>query len=113
MHCSISSIIYSPIKSLSFQSINSCNIKKGLGMLNDRIFAFSRNVDFEKAKLIEKKPNQRKLNYFLARMLKTTFTIVISVTIFGVLFFLYVKRSLKKRLNYYLSKNNKKNSNNL
>ncbi len=41
-------------------------------------------------------------------MLKTTLTIVISVAIFGVLFFFYVKRSLKKRLDYYLSKNNKK-----
>jgi len=41
-------------------------------------------------------------------MLKTTLTIVISVTILGVLFFLYVKRALKKRLNYYLSKNNKR-----
>ena len=40
-------------------------------------------------------------------MLKTTLTIVISVTIFGVLFFLYVKRSLKKRLDYYLSKKHK------
>ena len=39
-------------------------------------------------------------------MLKTILTIVISVTIFGVLFFLYVKKSLKKRLDYYLSKNN-------
>ena len=41
-------------------------------------------------------------------MLKTTITIVISVAVFGVLFFLYVKRALKKRLNYYLSKNNKR-----
>ena len=39
-------------------------------------------------------------------MLKTILTIVISVTIFGVLFFLYVKKSLKKRLDYYLSRNN-------
>ena len=39
-------------------------------------------------------------------MLKTILTIVISVTLFGVLFFLYVKKSLKKRLDYYLSKNN-------
>ena len=31
-----------------------------------------------------------------------------SVTILGVLFFLYVKKLLKKRLDYYLSKNNKK-----
>ncbi len=42
-------------------------------------------------------------------MLKTILIIVTSVTLFGVLFFLYVKRSLKKRLDYYLSKNNKKN----
>lgn len=41
-------------------------------------------------------------------MLRTILTIVISVTIFGVIFFLYVKKTLKKRLDYYLSKNNKK-----
>ena len=35
-------------------------------------------------------------------MLKTILIIVLSVTIFGVLFFLYVKKNLKKRLNYYL-----------
>tara|TARA_B100000953_G_scaffold192398_1_gene158380 strand:+ start:136 stop:813 length:678 start_codon:yes stop_codon:yes gene_type:complete len=34
-------------------------------MQNDRIFAFSRSVDLEKAKLIEKNPNERKLNNFL------------------------------------------------
>jgi len=65
MNCSISSIHYCPVKSLSFQSIKSCIIKKNLGMLNDRIFAFSRNADYKKAKLIEKNPNERKLNYFL------------------------------------------------
>ena len=65
MSCSISSINYCPVKSLSFQRINSCEVKKGIGMLYDRIFAFSRNVDFEKAKLIEKNPHERKLNYFL------------------------------------------------
>jgi len=41
-------------------------------------------------------------------MLKTVLTIVISVTVFGVLFFLYIKKILKKRLDYYLSKNSKK-----
>jgi len=40
-------------------------------------------------------------------MIKTILIIVISVTIVGVLFFLYTKKALKKRLNYYLSKNNK------
>ena len=41
-------------------------------------------------------------------MLKTVLIIVISVAIFGVLFFLYVKKTLKKRLDYYLSKDNEK-----
>jgi len=41
-------------------------------------------------------------------MLKTVLIIVISVAIFGVLFFLYVKKTLKRRLDYYLSKNNRK-----
>tara|TARA_Y100000590_G_scaffold378067_1_gene444752 strand:+ start:113 stop:796 length:684 start_codon:yes stop_codon:yes gene_type:complete len=34
-------------------------------MLNDRIFAFSRGIDVEKSKLIEKNPSERKLNNFL------------------------------------------------
>jgi len=42
-------------------------------------------------------------------MIKTILIIVISVTIFGVLFFLHVKKKLKKKLDYYLSKNSKKN----
>ena len=65
MNCTISSINYCPVKSLSFQSIQSCEITKNLGMANDRIFAFSRSIDLEKAKLIEKNPNERKLNNFL------------------------------------------------
>ena len=44
-------------------------------------------------------------------MLKTVIIIVLSVTVFGVMFFLYVKKSLKKQLDYYLSKNNKKKKN--
>jgi uncharacterized protein YcbX len=65
MSCSISSINYSPVKSLSFESIDSCEIKKDLGILNDRIFAFSRIIDLDKAKLVEKNPNIRNLNNFL------------------------------------------------
>ncbi len=41
-------------------------------------------------------------------MLKTILIIVFSVALFGVIFFLYVKRALKRQLNYYLSKNSKK-----
>ena len=62
----ISSIHFSPIKSLSFTNIDSCRIKKNLGILNDRKFAFSRVIDAEKALLIEKNPNDRKLNNFLS-----------------------------------------------
>jgi hypothetical protein len=40
-------------------------------------------------------------------MLETILTIVITVTIFGIIFFLYIKKMLKKRLDYYLTKNNK------
>ena len=61
MNCSVSSIYYCPVKTLSFQSIESCNVKKELGMINDRIFAFSRGVDLEKAKSMEKNPYERKL----------------------------------------------------
>ena len=65
MNCTISSIHYCPVKSVSFQSIQSCEITKNLGMANDRMFAFSRSIDLEKAKVIEKNPNNRKLNNFL------------------------------------------------
>ena len=65
MSCSISSIYYCPVKTLSFQSTETCNVKKDLGMINDRIFAFSRGVDLEKAKSMEKNPNERKLNNLL------------------------------------------------
>ena len=65
MNCTISSIHYCPVKSISFQDIDSCDITKNLGMANDRMFAFSRSIDLEKAKVIEKNPNNRKLNNFL------------------------------------------------
>jgi len=43
-------------------------------------------------------------------MIKTILIILVSVGVFGVLFFLLVKNILKKRIDYYLKKNNK-NSN--
>jgi len=61
----ISSICFSPVKSLSFTNIKSCIIKKDLGILNDRSFAFSRTIDSKKAFIIEKNPSERKLNNFL------------------------------------------------
>ena len=65
MNCIIKLINYCPVKSLSFQSINSCNISKDNGMPNDRIFAFSRGIDLDKAVIIQDNPKERKLNNFL------------------------------------------------
>jgi len=62
----ISSIYFSPVKSLSFVKIKSCEIKKDLGILNDRKFVFSRIIDSKKAQLIEKNPSDRKLENFLS-----------------------------------------------
>ena len=66
MNNSITSINFCPVKSLSFQSLKSCNIKKDRGIVNDRVFAFSRGINLEKAKLIEKNPKKRKLNILLS-----------------------------------------------
>ncbi len=40
-------------------------------------------------------------------MLKTISIIVISVTIFGIILFVLVKNSIKKRIQYYLERNKK------
>ena len=61
----ISKIYYSPVKSISFQNVNSIKVKKSIGLENDRIFSFSRNVDFKEAKLIEQDQNNRSLHKFL------------------------------------------------
>jgi uncharacterized protein len=61
----VSSIHFSPIKSLSFQSINTAIIKKDIGFEEDRIFAFSRAIDMSLAKTIEKNPSERELIHFL------------------------------------------------
>ena len=60
MNCTISSIHYCPVKSVSFQSIDSCEIKKNIGIVGDRIFAFAKDLDANNAKLFEKSPDERK-----------------------------------------------------
>ncbi len=60
MSATISSIHYCPVKSVSFQSIERCEIKKNIGIVNDRIFAFAKNLEPEQVKLFEKNPNERK-----------------------------------------------------
>ena len=87
MNCSIVSIHYCPVKSLSFQSINSCIIKKDLGAT---IFAYNvKNpekygiVKFNKGKIlnIEEKPKKPKTNfaitglYFFDKKYSTTLSL--------------------------------------
>ena len=60
MSATISSINYCPVKSVSFQTIEKCEIKKNIGIIGDRIFAFTKDLDLEQAKLFEKSPDERK-----------------------------------------------------
>ena len=60
MSVTISSINYCPVKSVSFQTIKKCKIKKDIGIIGDRIFAFTKDLDLEQAKLFEKSPDERK-----------------------------------------------------
>jgi len=60
MSISISSINYCPVKSISFQTIKSCEIKKNIGIVGDRIFAFSKGLDLSQAQLFEKKLEERR-----------------------------------------------------
>ena len=60
MSAEITSINYCPVKSVSFQSIEKCNIKKNIGIIGDRVFAFAKDLNLEQAKLFEKSPAERK-----------------------------------------------------
>ena len=60
MSATISSINYCPVKSVSFQTIEKCEIKKDIGIIGDRVFAFAKDLDQEQAKLFEKSPDERK-----------------------------------------------------
>jgi uncharacterized protein len=60
MSAKITSINYCPVKSVSFQSVENCKIKKNIGIIGDRIFAFAKDLDTKQAKLFEKSPAERK-----------------------------------------------------
>ena len=60
MSITISSINYCPVKSISFQSINECEIRKNIGIVGDRIFAFAKDLDLDQVKLFERNPEERK-----------------------------------------------------
>ena len=60
MRATISSINYCPVKSVSFQTLKKCQIKKNIGIIGDRIFAFAKDLDLDQVKLFEESPDERK-----------------------------------------------------
>jgi len=68
----ISSINYCPVKSVSFQSIDTCEIKNNIGIVGDRIFAFAKDLDSDNAKLFEKSPEERKSKWNKVLTLKNS-----------------------------------------
>tara|TARA_Y100000768_G_scaffold78062_1_gene55312 strand:+ start:425 stop:1213 length:789 start_codon:yes stop_codon:yes gene_type:complete len=72
MSINISSIHYCPVKSISFQDIEKCKIGRNTGIVGDRIFAFSQNLDLEQSKLFEKNPDERRGKWNKILSLKNT-----------------------------------------
>mgnify|MGYP001475217744 CR=1 FL=1 len=60
MTVSISSINYCPVKSISFQTVSYCEIRKNIGIVGDRVFAFSKGLESNQAQLFEKNLDERR-----------------------------------------------------
>tara|TARA_Y100000590_G_C15583006_1_gene963079 strand:- start:273 stop:1040 length:768 start_codon:yes stop_codon:yes gene_type:complete len=61
----IEKLYFSPVKSLSFSSSLKLEVKKNIGIVNDRIFAFTRLINRSLAYNYEKNIKKRNLNFFL------------------------------------------------
>ena len=72
MSITISSIHYCPVKSVSFQNTESCEIKKDIGIVRDRIFAFAKGLNLDQVKLFEKNPEERRGKWNKILTLKNT-----------------------------------------
>jgi uncharacterized protein YcbX len=92
MSATISSINYCPVKSVSFQTIDKCQIKKDIGIIGDRIFAFAKDLDLDQAQLFEKSPEERKGKWNKVLTLKNS-------PVLNKYNFLYKKNSLTLTLN--------------
>ena len=62
----IKNLYFSPVKSLSFNNVNTLEIIKNIGIKNDRIFAFSNNLNFKDIELIKNNPLKREIYKFLS-----------------------------------------------
>ena len=62
----IKNLYFSPVKSLSFNNVDALEIIKNIGIKNDRIFAFTNNLNFEDIELIKNDPLKREIYKFLS-----------------------------------------------
>jgi len=62
----IKNLYFSPVKSLSFNNVDTLEIIKNIGIKNDRIFAFSNNLNFKDIELIKNNPLKREIYKFLS-----------------------------------------------
>ena len=100
----IHKLYYSPIKSLSFCSIKKLEINKRIGVVNDRIYAFTKTISKNLSLKYQNMPKSRNLNNFLT--LKNTpeinnFNFIINKNFL----FLYFKKKLINKV-FIKNKNN-------
>ena len=62
----IKNLYFSPVKSLSFNNVDALEIIKNIGIKNDRIFAFTNNLDLKDIELIKNDPLKREIYKFLS-----------------------------------------------
>ncbi len=62
----IKNLYFSPVKSLSFNNVDTLEIIKNIGIKNDRIFAFTNNLNFEDIELVKNDPLKREIYKFLS-----------------------------------------------
>lgn len=72
MTIKISSIHFCPVKSVSYQTIDQCNIQKDIGLEGDRVFALLKNIEKDNPKLIDKEHEVRKGKWNKILTLKNT-----------------------------------------
>ena len=62
----IKNLYFSPVKSLSFNNVDNLEIIKNIGIKNDRIFAFTYNLNLKDIELIKNNPLKREIYKFLS-----------------------------------------------
>ena len=62
----IKNLYFSPVKSLSFNNVDNLEIIKNIGIKNDRIFAFTNNLNLKDIELIKNNPSKREIYKFLS-----------------------------------------------